>query len=183
MAFSVTSSGDAVGGLFGGLYVALDASRTRLGPGMKVYATATIGNNLVRVISTALNCSAVGDYPRTVNVASGLTRDTVEVVFAMHCVSLPIVRVTAPTTGANPDDSYRVIESVRDVEFGVYVDTSLTLPANGTAAFKRPYPGDYQLKLLDVASNCTVTVANPTQFFQITFGDTLDVEFPVTCSP
>jgi hypothetical protein len=38
------------------------------------------------------------------------------------------------------------------------------------------------LRLDHVPAGCAVTGDNPRQWFTLTFGDTVDVAFPVTCS-
>jgi hypothetical protein len=54
---------------------------------------------------------------------------------------------------------------------------TLLVPVDGA-------PGlGYSLELRDVPANCRVQVPNPTAFIIATDGETLDVEFPVACSP
>jgi len=130
------------------------------------------------------NCS-VQSNPRVVTITvGGLTRDTADAAFTVACRAITTaLRITAPTTGPVPphddyfDGSFQVLLSAPwDFQFEVG-----RLKANGSL-MAPVEPGQYQLELW-VPAGCVVTVPNPTPFFTVAPGSTLDFEIPVECSP
>jgi hypothetical protein len=94
----------------------------------------------------------------------------------------PLIRVTAPTTGTNPDTEYVVALWRFDYYYGAYRTELGTLAAGGT--LETSINPDYVwLELEGVAANCTVGVTNPTAASYLTWGGILEVSFPVTCGP
>jgi hypothetical protein len=112
-------------------------------------------------------CTLAGSNPRPVTVTAGATTD---VVFAFDCVAPGAVRVSAPTTGADADDFYRVFV---DGGFRGY------LPADSTVVIPL-LPGTHAIGLGDVAANCAVSGGNPVSA-TVASGETTYVAFPVTC--
>ena len=84
------------------------------------------------------------------------------------------VRVTATTTGANPDtDGYTVA-----LDGGA----GLALPSTGGEVFfSNVSPGTSSVELTDIAANCSVTGSNPSSV-TVTAGDTAAVAFDVACT-
>jgi hypothetical protein len=123
---------------------------------------------------------------RSVTVTAGSpVRDTAKVVFSVSCRPTGF-RISAPTTGPTPSDAYSVF--ICDSGWYCYYNEPSfvgNLAPNGTLLV--PVDGapglGYSLELRDVPANCRVQVPNPTAFIIATDGETLDVEFPVACSP
>jgi hypothetical protein len=146
------------------------------------------GDHVVSLVPP-INC-AVKDGPRSVAVIAG---DLIRVVFSVTCVPfLGTVRITAPTTGPIPSSTrYRVMHD----PYGAwdYGGDSLAytplgaLEPNGTLVVQtamNKWGGIYwhDFAMWDVPATCIVQGPNPITGDTLTFGDTLDVEFPVTCS-
>ncbi len=91
-------------------------------------------------------------------VVTTTASSTTNVTFQVTCTALPVVRVTAPTSGTNRDASYSVVnETTCDYYYGC---DQKVLPATGTVEFKVA-TGSYVFRLIDIASNCTVNGNNP----------------------
>jgi len=144
------------------------------------------GNHVVSLVPP-INC-LVQDGPRSVTVTAG---DLIRVAFSVACVPfLGTVRITAPTTGPIPNSTrYRVMNE--DFGYWDYGGGPLTdlgaLEPNDTMVVRTAmskWGGIYwhTFGLGDVPATCIVQGPNPTEADTLTFGDTLDVEFPVTCS-
>jgi hypothetical protein len=131
------------------------------------------GTYSVRLTNVAANCTVNGTNPVVVTTTASSSTD---VTFQVTCTALPVVRVTAPTSGTNRDAAYSVVnESTCDY---YYACDQQALPATGTVEFKVP-PGSYVFRLIDIASNCAVTGLNPAMVQVVT--GTTDLVFPVTC--
>jgi len=163
-------------------YYAVEVSNCSAGlpcnQGMEAGSTLELpvpsGTHTVRLTEIASNCTVNGANPVVVTTPPG---STVNVVFQVTCTALPVVRVTAPTTGTNLDASYSVVnETTCDWYYGC---SQQTLPATGAVEFQ-VYPGSYVFRLIDVASNCTVTVPNPVTVTAVA-GSNPELAFPVTC--
>jgi len=140
--------------------------------------TATIevpaGTYPVRLTDIASNCSVSGSNPVSVTASAG---STANVAFQVTCTALPVVRVTAPTSGTNPDASYTVVnETTCDYYYGC---DQKALPAAGAVEFKVA-TGSYVFRLSAIASNCTVTGPNP-RTVNVAASGTTELVFPVTC--
>jgi len=147
------------------------------------------GDHVVSLVSP-VNCS-VENSPVTVTVTSG---QLIRVTFSVICEPLrATVRITAPTTGIIPESTrYNLTHgqiSYWDYGYGFGPIGSLgNLEPNGTLVFQTEMSGsgafywNYFL-LGNVPRTCVVLGPNPTGPDSLTFGDTLDIEFPVTCSP
>jgi len=115
------------------------------------------------------NCSVNGANPVYVNIPAAVTTD---VGFTVTCQPLGAVRISAPTTGDDPDSYY----------FGV-VDggAGYSFPSTGSALISAA-PGLHIVELKDIAPNCAATGPNPVQV-SVTSSNITDVVMPVTCAP
>jgi hypothetical protein len=166
------------------------------------------GGDHLLSLGAPFSCS-VKTGPQIVNVTvGGLVRDTVEVNFAVSCTLPPpgasgTVLITAPTTGSLPGtspytvrfthlgywDYARAFGSLSDGSWPVlgFLDPNGTLVTDleaSTESGADPYWYDFELT--DVPANCTVQnpIPNPgPYYFAIPAGDTLHIEFTVTCAP
>lgn len=131
------------------------------------------GTHTVRLTDIASNCTVSGTNPVVVTASAG---STINVAFQVTCTALPVVRVTAPTSGTNRDASYYVVnETECDYYWGCNYQT---LPATGAVEFHLT-AGSYVFRLSDIASNCAVTGPNPVTVHAVT--GVTDLVFPVTC--
>ena len=135
--------------------------------------TGPAGDHTVALSGVAANCSVSGANPRTVTVPSG---GTVSTTFSVSCAATGggtgSVTVTTSTTGSNLDpDGYTVT-----------IDGSFSQPiaTNGSVTFTGP-SGDHSLALSGVASNCTVSGANP-RTVTVPSGGTTTTTFSVSCA-
>ena len=132
------------------------------------------GTYAVQLTDVASNCTLSGTNPVLVATSPG---SATEVTFPVTCIALPVVRVTAPTTGTNRDASYIAVnETACDYYYGCWQQV---LPATGAVQFKVT-PGDYVFRLIDIAGNCTVTGPNPVTV-HVVLGVNPELAFPVTC--
>jgi len=135
------------------------------------------GTYPIALNDVAPNCTVAGANPVSLSVDANATTN---VTFTVTCVAIPLpgtVRVTPSPTGADIDQSYRI----RLGDCGSYygVCQQQVVSAGGFAEFSVP-AGSYPLQLIDVASNCTVTGANPTTVVA-TSGAVTNVTFAVSC--
>ena len=102
---------------------------------------------------------------------------TAELAFAVACNSAAngSIRVTAVTTGEDVDPDGYTAQLVGYAPYALY------LPVNGSSAYPSVQPGAYSVELGGVASNCTVSGANPRPV-TVTIGATADAVFAVTCA-
>ena len=194
IAISIDASGPGVNGLF---RVTLDGTEPfYVPPGGPHYMTdMSAGEHVVSLIGPANCLVETGPLSVTVTVGS-LARDTVEVTFSVTC-GLPVggVRITAPTTGLMPGTAhYRVMyEHYGYWDYGSASTELGTLDPNGSLFAELTVSGAlgshlywYIFYLRDVPANCYVQSPYPNPLVGgvvITFGDTLDLEFQVDCSP
>jgi hypothetical protein len=193
IAVVVEASGPYVNGSF---VVMIDGAEPHyVGPGGPNYLSeVSVGQHVVSLQSPR-NCSVETEsWPVTINTGE-LVRDTVEVSFSVICAEPPSgnVRVTAPTTETIPSSTYRVwYEHFEYWGYGGELTYLGDLEPNGTLVVDLPVSniwsgGDpywYRFYLRDVPSTCRVDDPHPSQGgFTIAYGDTLDVEFEVRCSP
>ena len=139
------------------------------------------GDHLVYVIAPP-NCT-VKPGPQSVNVTvGGLTRDTVQAPFTVHCIpNEGTLRITAPTTGPLPNAPYHI--GLCDDWYCYYGATFLgDLTPNDTLVVQVPGPtGVRILEVTNLPPNCVAQ--DPSIQVTVAIGDTLDVAFPVSCSP
>ena len=190
---SVDASGPNVNGVFGAM---LDGEGPFfVGPGGPHYMTGVSpGDHVVSLVGPA-HCS-IETSPQSVTVTvGGPARDTVAVAFSVTCgPSVGAVRITAPTTGLAPASiRYRVIyQHYGYWDYGGTLTELGTLEPNGTLIAEVPAsresgadPYWYLFHLTGVPANCVAHDPNPVLEggLTITFGDTLDIEYPVVCTP
>src|SRR5204863_9641669 len=127
----------------------------------------------VALSGVAANCTVSGANPRTVTVPSG---GTVSTTFSVSCAptggGTGSLTVTTSTTGSNLDpDGYTIT-----------IDGSFSQPiaTNASLTFTGP-SGDHTLALSGVASNCTVSGANP-RTVTVPSGGTTTTTFSVSCA-
>ncbi len=135
--------------------------------------TGPAGDHTVALSGVAANCSVGGANPRTVTVPSG---GTVSTTFSVTCAATGggtgSLTVTTSTTGSNLDpDGYTIT-----------IDGSFSQPiaTNGSVTFTGP-SGDHSLALSGVASNCSVSGANP-RTVTVPSGGTTTTTFSVSCA-
>ena len=178
----------------GGYEARLDGSRAF--PSLFLSSSATsrftylgnvpAGDHFVE-LTVPVNCSAdPGALAAEVRPAR-LTR----VRFTVTCVPLvAAVRITTPTVGPGPE-AYRVLRGTMGYwDYGAPTgyDHFAYLAPNDTLTRELGISqggGEWwqYFLLMDVPANCSVQVANPLGDLELVFGDTLEVNFPVTCSP
>jgi len=132
------------------------------------------GAHSVELQEIASNCAVNGTNPRAVTVTDDATA---ELAFAVTCTSAASgsIRVTTVTTGEDVDPDGYTAQLVGYAPYALY------LPVNGSSAYPSVQPGSYSVELRGVASNCTVSGANP-QPVTVTIGATADAVFAVTCT-
>jgi hypothetical protein len=128
-----------------------------------------VGSYGARLTDVAGNCAIPGWQPPVVTIAS---RDTATLRFAVECAPPAVLRVSAPTTGSNPDPAY-LARVDRTAEFVLDPQSTLSLDL---------LPGDHSIALDDIAPNCVVGGANP-RVVTLSAAAATDVVFPVICAP
>jgi hypothetical protein len=187
----IEASGSSVTGTFEAMLDGAGLFLVRPG-GPHYLADVSAGDHLVSLVYPA-NCSAETS-PQSVTVTvGGLIRDTVEVDFSVTCELRPgpsgIVRITAPTTGQMPGSTgYEVwYESFGYWDYGGTPALLGVLAPNDTLVAELPVSEVihywYRFELKGVPANCSIGDPHPypAPGFTITYGDTLNIEFPVTC--
>jgi hypothetical protein len=141
--------------------------------GTVTFSGLAAGNHTVLLSGVAANCTVSGGTSQTVNVPSG---GTTSASFAISCAATSTngsLTVTTSTTGSNLDpDGYTVV-----ADGGA---ASQPIPDNGSVTFTGP-AGDHSIALTGVASNCTVSGANP-RTVTVPAGGTTSTTFTVTCA-
>ena len=138
------------------------------------------GTYTIELKDVASNCLVNSTNPVTVTASGGTTTN---VAFSVTCTALPpppppgTVRVTAPTSGVNPDVLYGVI-NYSSCDYW-YPCTEVPLPAAGFVNFILP-PGTYSFQLTGIAANCAVAVPNPATVTVVS-GVVTQLPFPVSC--
>jgi hypothetical protein len=137
--------------------------------GVHVFQDLAAGDHTVELTGVAANCAVQGDNPRTATVPEDGIGQT---SFSVVCTAIPgALQVTTFTTGADLDqDGYTVT-----------VDgSSRAIATNGQVTFTDLAPGDHQVALGNVASNCTVAGSNP-RTVPVVSGETAQTTFNLTC--
>lgn len=131
------------------------------------------GAHLLGLTGLAANCLVTGDNPVAVTVGPGQAANA---SFAITCSTPPpntgTLQITTATGGSNPDpDGYGV-----SIDGGTAqpIGTSATLNLLNVAA------GLHTVQLGGVASNCSVSEANP-QVITVVAGSTAAASFTLTC--
>src|SRR5437763_1909582 len=158
-----------------GYTVTLDGGATSqpIATNGSVSFTGPAGDHTVALSGMAGNCSVSGANPRTVTVPSG---GTVSTTFSVTCAATGggtgSLTVITSTTGSNLDpDGYTIT-----------IDGSFSQPTgtNASVTFTGP-SGDHTLALSGVASNCSVSGANP-RTVTVPSGGTASTTFSVRCA-
>jgi hypothetical protein len=160
-----------------GYLVTVDGSQSQsIGvDGSVTFSDVTAGEHLVELTGLAPNCSVGGDNPRTLTVPAGGTAQT---AFAVTCTGTTgSISVSTSTTGVDPDpDGYLVEIS------GVGPPRNSPIGANATVVVPDLAPGDYDLTLSGLASNCSWTPSvGAFKVATVSVGTTTPVTFDVTC--
>ena len=141
--------------------------------GSVTFTGLAAGSHTVAISGVAANCSVSGGSSQAVTVPAGGTAST---TFAVTCAATGggtgSLTVNTSTTGANLDpDGYTVT-----------IDGSFSQPiaTNGSVTFTGP-SGDHSLALSGVASNCSVSGANP-RTVTVPSGGTTTTTFSVSCA-
>src|SRR5213080_4868945 len=158
-----------------GYTVTLDGGATSqpIATNGSVSFTGPAGDHTVALSGMAGNCSVSGANPRTVTVPSG---GTVSTTFSVTCAATGggtgSLTVITSTTGSNLDpDGYTIT-----------IDGSFSQPigTNASVTFTGP-SGDHTLALSGVASNCSLSGANP-RTVTVPSGGTTSTTFSVSCA-
>ena len=131
------------------------------------------GMYTVTLSGVAGNCTVSGPGAVTAAATWGVTTD---VAFAVTCALPAAIRVTAATTGVDPDADGYVLTVGR-----VGGLRSVAVVPNGAVVIDRLIAGTYTVTLDGVAVDCAVTTSNPV-VITVAEGDTADVAFAVACT-
>jgi TolB protein len=127
------------------------------------------GSHLVALGDVASNCAVLGENPRTVTTpASGL----LSVEFVVQCVAFSgTVEVDITSVGVDLDTDGYVLR----------IDGAIdrTVMPSQTLRFDRVAAGSRSVQLVKMTSNCTA--ANNPRAVMVTLGDTVRVDFHVSC--
>jgi hypothetical protein len=138
--------------------------------GSVTFSNLAAGSHTVTLADIAANCAVSGPNPQTVSVTGG---STTTATFTLSCTATTgDLAVNASTSGSNLDpDGYTVT-----VDGG----SGQAIGVNGSVTFANLAAGNHTVALSGVATNCTVSGANP-QTVGVTAGTTTSTSFSVTC--
>jgi Tol biopolymer transport system component len=136
-------------------------------------STIPIGQHTVRLDGVASNCRVAGQNPRIVTVPSAAIADE---TFTVTCVQTASIQVAATTTGVDLDPDGYLIQID-----GAIDHRGAGLPVNGNVTVAGLVPGDYTVRLIGTAPNCTVTSPNPTTV-TLSGGATGSAAFTADCT-
>ena len=140
--------------------------------GEHLFTDIPVGQHSITIQEIARNCSLAGSNPRSVNVEPAATA---VVTLDVTCFQTGSVAVKVTTVGVDLDENGYGLSLL-----GPTPDYAHVVP-NGAASFTTLIPGDYQLQLNDVATNCMVTVPHPRPV-TVAPGALTSVALDVTCS-
>ncbi|KPK57903.1 MAG: hypothetical protein AMS21_11035 [Gemmatimonas sp. SG8_38_2] len=139
--------------------------------GQTTFIGLAAGTHNVQLSGVASNCTVSGSNPRNVDVPPG---GTAQATFQVTCTPLTgNLLVFTQTSGTNQDpDGYTVT-----------VDGTLTqgIGLNNQATFANLTTGPHQVELLGVASNCSVSGANPRNV-NVQEGISVQTTFEINCA-
>ena len=139
--------------------------------GSTSFPDVAAGEHSVELSGLASNCT-VDAASKSVTVVAGATAT---VGFTVSCSAIPVVgsiRVVTSTIGPNPDaDGY---------EFAIDDGPAQAIPITSTATLDGVAPGDHNVVLSGVASNCGLTGIR-SRGVTVRAGETADAVFTVTC--
>lgn len=142
------------------------------------YGGVPPGDHLVSLTAPE-GCSVEPDRQSVAVTAGGLIRDTVEVTFSAACVWN--VRIIVTTTGTIPTQSYEFFSCVGSSCWYDYRRSLGTVRPNGTL-LTHLAPGTYHIYTY-LPANCSSQHNIFTEEFTVLAGHTLDIEWPIVCSP
>ncbi len=188
----VNASGPDVPWAFSGK---LDTGQFQVLAGFPADLQVSPGDHVVSLPAPPSNCSVQPDSVSVTVVKAVLIRDTVEAGFSVTCIlgSSPTgeVRITTPVTGSLPSAArFQVWYTHFDLwdYFGPLILLD-TIDPNGTLVATVPATGSsdvywYDFWLESVPGNCTVQKRpdkGQAPGFTLMAGETLEVEFAVSC--
>src|SRR5205085_5503365 len=110
--------------------------------------------------------------PRTVSVTAGGTAST---TFTVSCTAIPPTTgdliVTTTTGGSDLDPNGYMVSAA---------GSSQSIPTNGSVTFSGVQAGTQNVALSGIASNCTVTSANPMSV-TVPAGGQVHADFAISC--
>jgi len=166
---STSTSGSS---LPSGYTVSLDNGAQTQAIGINSNVTFTnlaAGSHTVALTGVASNCTVSGGNTQTVTVPSGGTGTA---SFSVSCTTPPgNLTVSTSTAGSSLPSGYTVT---------VDGSQSQTIGVSGSVTFTNLSAGSHSVALKNVASNCTVTSANP-QTATVPSGGTATTAFTVSC--
>ena len=137
------------------------------------------GDHTLWLGSVGPNCSA-GDNPRTVRVISGATTN---VGFAVTCGMGNTIMVTGVTTGIDLDPDGYGIELWLSWDGRTWLLAGGgSVPANGSLTVCGLYSGDYELRVTEVAPNCSLLTRIPLRL-ELPFSGAVTAELNAACAP
>jgi len=137
------------------------------------------GDHTLWLGSVGPNCSA-GDNPRTVRVISGATTN---VGFAVTCGMGNTIMVTGVTTGIDLDPDGYGIELWLSWDGRTWLLAGGgSVPANGSLTVCGLYSGDYELRVTEVAPNCSLLTRTPLRL-ELPFSGAVTAELNAACAP
>ncbi|HEV8380340.1 MAG TPA: PKD domain-containing protein [Gemmatimonadales bacterium] len=140
----------------------------------KTFVGVAPGDYRLEITDIPTNCGLTsGTNPRTVTVPDGGTGST---TFSVSCTSTTgNLKVKTSTTGSNLPAGYTLSVS------GPGGSTSQAIGATDSVTFSAIPAGDYTVTLSNVATNCTVSGANP-RTVPVAAGLTASTTFSVGCT-
>ena len=138
--------------------------------GSSEIAGLAVGTHWIRLSGVSANCSVTGSNPQRVAVTGD---DPVQAVFEIDCPAWAVLEISTVTTGGDPDGDGYALQVDGEPEV-------VSVAPNATVSLERG-AGRHTLTVSDVASNCSVTGADP-QGVTVAPGDTARATFEVICT-
>ena len=137
-------------------------------------AGLTAGSHTIGLTGIAANCQVSGENPRSATVPAG---GTIEVTFAVACTAI------GPTTGTLVIATVTTGSALDADGYLLSVDGGPNQPigTNATARLTNVSAAQHTVRLLGLATNCSVTGDNPLGV-AVQAGETARVSFAVTCA-
>jgi hypothetical protein len=139
--------------------------------GSTSFTSVSPGGHTVTLAGLATNCTVSGSNPVNPTVTAG---NASTASFAVSCTTtMGSIDVSTTTTGVEQDtDGYTV-----QLEAG----TPQAIAINASTSFASVTPGSRSVTLADLATNCTVSGANPLNV-AVTAGNAAAADFAVVCA-
>src|SRR6266550_1302156 len=136
------------------------------------FSAIATGDYTVSLSDVPANCTLSGANPRTVTVPSGGTGATTFSVSCAATTTTGSLTVTTTTSGSSQPSGYTVT---------VDASQSQTIGTSSSVTFTSLPAGSHSVALTNVASNCTVSSANP-QAVTVPSGGTVTASFSASCT-